>query len=379
MEKKTSQGNRPPAVPRRTQSARILTTYTPTGKALRVTDEADQATSSRQPTRRWSQRSKTRRSLDAMERQADDLYDFLSDLEHKKASGSETDLLSFITESNSSETSSLDNSQVSDKSARTPPVLTKRVSVKDQAKLFLKPDIKEEMNEDNSKTKSSAAKTDQSRLRMKKFDDNNNNTNNNNSNSRVRSRNRPLRNGFKTEKSSETSPSQINSNSSHLAEKPVIAEKPKNLNGNTAINDRSADKDSNVALQKSSVIYKKNDPDVEFSVDSDASELSSEDSDSLSEAELSLASTSQSGSSLSVNPEAQNSPDTPPSSNFNTEPSAVSSPLPSTFAISESQSPSADLLSSQKYSLQNGNDFSDISCDWVGVYKSLCLFYMQLI
>ena len=124
-----------PPVPRRSQSFKIVRNYSDSG--LRVVD-IDADPNKHRSTRPVNKKLRTRRSLDAMEKQAGELLDFLSELENKKASSSDDDILAFLTDSKPEEINS-PSSKSPDKKF---PV--RRVSVKDRAKLFLKPDIKEE-------------------------------------------------------------------------------------------------------------------------------------------------------------------------------------------------------------------------------------------
>ena len=402
MDKKANTGQRPPAVPRRTQSARILSGYTSSGKALRVTDEAYEASSSRQPTRRWSERNKTRRSLDAMEKQADELYGFLTDLESKKASCSESDVLSFLTESNTSGPSSDDNSQTSDRSGRTPPGSTKRVSVKDRAKFFLKPDIEEEATEETPKSNSVDIRS-QSQSNFLSYSESRNNNNNNNNNNQLNSdlsdtapMNSISINGLKDETELQIKPLEtIETNrgavaSYHIDEKkPIKHDKPeklKRMNLTTAADNQSSMKDVILAADQPP-LNKSEDSFLDFHVETDASELSSDDSDSFSEAELSLENSSRSPSSFSFDRDidATNRPNNLAPLNAKSESSSdLSSPdLSCDVSIG---SESADLMkfeSTKKPVFHlpclNGSEITEMNHHWVGLFKKSVVCFTQVI
>ncbi|CAK8687691.1 unnamed protein product [Clavelina lepadiformis] len=139
-EKNTSRKVAPP-VPRRTQSAKVLASYLKSNKNVQTEEIV-----SISPTRPLKRKNQTRRSLDAMEKQAGELYDFLSDLETKKTTCNNKDFISFLSDTSKS-----------DSFLNKPTALTergKRTSVKERAKLFLKPDIKEEAFEPDSKSNS---------------------------------------------------------------------------------------------------------------------------------------------------------------------------------------------------------------------------------
>jgi len=316
---KVSDSTKPPAVPRRTQSAKVVSSYRSSGRALRATNENEEQDTSRQPTRRWSQKNKTRRSLDAMEQQADELFDFLSDLESKKASCSDTDFLTFLSDSKSPSGSPVNHAKSFEKSPnveKTSPKLpsrAKRVSVKDKAKLFLQSDIKEEAIEDTSTlNKPSVTKKIQGSNRFKAVSQRNSN-NNNNASMEIKTSNFHL--------------SQSNSHSAkHLhLEKSTVSitctnkkadlklqnstpnisthtEKTDNLQ--TTLNSRNSNgatskfSGSPTEIKTVSATFEYTDTQEEvvaFAGSSD-SDLSSEESESLSEAELSLNSTPRSSS-----------------------------------------------------------------------------------
>ena len=138
-----------PPVPRRSQSFKIAKNYSVPGSGLRVMDvDVDGDPNKYRTTRPVNKRLRSRRSLDAMEKQAGELLDFLSELESKKASSSDDDVLAFLANAPSSS-----NNEASPKSTPERKYPVRRVSVKDRAKLFLKPDIEEEANQSNEEAK----------------------------------------------------------------------------------------------------------------------------------------------------------------------------------------------------------------------------------
>ena len=318
-------GSKPPAVPRRTQSTKVVNSYK-SGRALRATNEnEEQESSSRQPTRRWSQKNKTRRSLDAMEKQADDLYDFLSDLESRKASCSDTDFLSFLSESK--DQSSANNSKQIEKSPAGLPSRTKRMSVKDKAKLFLQSDIKEEPVANTSRSNKPIVpkKPAVGSGRFTAVNQRNNNNNNNNSgatkaSSSLRSVPKPntvnLR-GAETAASTRASAERINEidlkpekstlkitvRADVKATNKVLKISKKNVSINGAVD--CYNQSESVKSAASDFIDAAKNEATAFSAPSD-SEPSSEESDSLSEAELSLEHSSRSTSSADQRHELEN-------------------------------------------------------------------------
>jgi len=132
---------KPPAVPRRTQSTRIKLSDYKTSRGLRATESFNESDTSFHPTRPLSRKNRTRRSLDAMEKQADDLYDFLSELETKRVSCSKEELLGFLQDGSDA---------AKPKSDAGPAAIKKRPSVRDRAKAFQ--DIKEEHGEHATET-----------------------------------------------------------------------------------------------------------------------------------------------------------------------------------------------------------------------------------
>ena len=141
----TDKPNVKPPVPRRSQSFKIIRNYSAPETGLKVMDvDIDGDPNKYRSTRPINKKLRSRRSLDAMEKQASELLDFLSELEDKKASSNDDDVLAFLADSQSSE-----SGNSSPKSTPERKFLVRRVSVKDRAKLFLKPDIKEEAKESN--------------------------------------------------------------------------------------------------------------------------------------------------------------------------------------------------------------------------------------
>jgi len=134
-----------PPVPRRSQSFKIIRNYSAPETGLKVMDvDIGDDPNKYRATRPINRKLRSRRSLDAMEKQASELLNFLSELECKKASNNDDDVLAFLADSQSGKSS---NSSPKSTPERKFPV--RRVSVKDRAKLFLKPDIKEESKESN--------------------------------------------------------------------------------------------------------------------------------------------------------------------------------------------------------------------------------------
>ena len=365
MNKETSEGSKPPAVPRRTQSAKILSSYKTSGRALKATNENEEQDPTRQPTRRLSQKNKTRRSLDAMEQQADELFDFLSDLETKKASCSDTDFLSFLSDTKSQTSSSTNNTKTYKKTSPTLPSRAKRVSVKDKAKLFLQSDIKEEPIEDTSKVnKSSATKKIQGSNRFVAVNQRNSSNNNNTDlESANFGPNQPNRNGKSTKldrsKKSTVCVTSITfnektdlkaRNSSKTTNVQVHIEKTENLQTrsntkNREINGAPPNSSGDSKKSKSTVALLEyaETKKVIFSSGSSDSELSSEESESLSEAELSLESTPR-----SISPENQDEQDEIPNLPISNElRNSVSSPLELPSSISQDSENDVDFGSSE--------------------------------
>ena len=298
-------GPKPPAVPRRTQSAKIVSSYK-SSKALRATNEEEEKASSRQPTRRGSQKNKTRRSLDAMEKQADDLFDFLSDLESKKASCSDKDVLCFLSDSKE-HSSSTEKVSMQEKNSSGLSSRAKRMSVKDKAKLFLKPDIKEETIEDTSKFNKNerVQKTSGSNQFKTVNHQSSRNTNNNNTNIDTQNSSSFKPNAAKVTKDTvaKTAVTVNYTNGTHLNFKPKqrvgvsltksehIEISPQNGSVCLAVDEKEELETTITASEKNSV-----DDIFDFSGNSNDTELSSEYSESLSEAELTLNSSSQSSS-----------------------------------------------------------------------------------
>ena len=141
-----------PPVPRRTQSVKIIRNYSLPNKVLSSTSSSNDDPSKYRTTRTLNRKSRSRRSLDAMEQQASELLDFLSELENKKESCDDDDFLTFLSDSKKTDTGKTDD-LTTPKRDKKLPELARRVSVKDRAKLFLKPDIKEEASESDSSLK----------------------------------------------------------------------------------------------------------------------------------------------------------------------------------------------------------------------------------
>ena len=315
MNKNNSQEAKPPAVPRRTQSAKVLSSYQAPSRSLRVTDERDEQAGQRQPTRRCSQKNKTRRSLDAMEQQANELFGFLTDLETKKASGSETDLMTFLSKPGDGQSNSKSGRDSSERGNTHMSSRAKRVSVRDRAKLFLKPDIKEEANEDAKVQKETSRHPIRRELNeIKTFNCNSNNNKNIDSFSRLtngqcpdESKQIPLR--AVVQKDEALSLSAYSTNFSVVVESAtatqcIISEDNNGVKSTANFQQRSysrtarrrkADSDTNDVTLRSDIVC-----DLGGDTAGHVAELRSEGSNSSFEAELSLESSSRSHSTFSL-------------------------------------------------------------------------------
>ena len=178
--------DRPP-VPRRSHSVKILRNYSAPETGLKVVNvDLNEDPAKYRLAKPKDKRLKSRRSLDAMEKQAGELLDFLSELENKKASCNDNEFLTFLTDSQSSDQKLIEEKSNEDKSSgKKFPV--RRVSVRDRAKLFLKPDIKEEPSESGAKLDGNSNHIAKSFSGLSLAPalvscNNNNNNNNNNSN-----------------------------------------------------------------------------------------------------------------------------------------------------------------------------------------------------
>lgn len=153
-----------PPVPRRTQSVKVVRNYTmPNQEPLSNAPDSVEDPSKYRKTRPLNRKSRSRNSLDQMEQQASELLGFLSELENKKQSCNDNDFLSFLSDSKKVETGKIDDF-AAPKSDKPFSDRNRRISVKDRAKLFLKPDIQEEPNEI-----SSSVKRDRNLNHVKKF------------------------------------------------------------------------------------------------------------------------------------------------------------------------------------------------------------------